>query len=410
MDVRYILRILGRLFIFAALFALVLDICYHVVDGSTNTVTAIDVEEGSIDMSVSGTAAVVLSERVIELSENGLYLYTASEGERVSTGSKIADIYEDSSRNRELCEQIENLNYRISLLKKAQNLESAYSLASVEKSIRELRVSLSESLDGNDLGTSGTLSDELSVLLNVKELKNGHKTSYKTEIEKLTTERDAKISALGKATGTLKATVPGYFFSSCDGYEQLFGNTDLIDRDIEGLTEAFGEHPLADKAKKAKLVTDHVWRLILPVERRLITEFPEGKIYDVSVNGNVYGMTLEKIVSSTGNRDAFLIFSYNRMPDEFFPTRLTNISVVYKKNSGYLVPLKCLRKIDGVTGIYALHGSVVKFRAVKVISTNDVFAVCERDYAPEKSDYRALKNYDKIITKGKELYDGKIVD
>ena len=51
-------------------------------------------------------------------------------------------------------------------------------------------------------------------------------------------------------------------------------------------------------------------------------------------------------------------------------------------------------------GVYIVYGQLIKFRKIEVLFFGDDFVVAKRD--TESSD--ALKLYDKIITKGRNIY------
>jgi hypothetical protein len=81
------------------------------------------------------------------------------------------------------------------------------------------------------------------------------------------------------------------------------------------------------------------------------------------------------------------------------------MTVVKAEFSGLRVPRKALRVVDSVRGVYVLSGMQIKFVPVNIIYSNDSFIICEK--VNENSG--VLKLYDRVVVKGKNLYDGKIV-
>ena len=69
--------------------------------------------------------------------------------------------------------------------------------------------------------------------------------------------------------------------------------------------------------------------------------------------------------------------------------------------------LRVVSKEDGTnsTGVYVLSGMTAHFVPVNIVYSNDVYAICEIEQEDGK-----LRLYDEIIVKGKNIYDGKIVD
>ena len=60
---------------------------------------------------------------------------------------------------------------------------------------------------------------------------------------------------------------------------------------------------------------------------------------------------------------------------------------------------------DEQRGVFILHGSTLEFRKINVIYWGEDYIICSQE--PD-DDY--LKLYDRIVTEGKDLYDGKVVE
>ena len=93
------------------------------------------------------------------------------------------------------------------------------------------------------------------------------------------------------------------------------------------------------------------------------------------------------------------------MNSELASMRSGPMTVVKAQYSGLRIPRKALRVVDSVRGVYVLTGMQVSFVPVELIYSNDSYIICKKNNDNDKS----LKLYDKVIVKGKKLYDGKIV-
>ena len=410
MDFRYIARIGSRILLFVVLISVIGVMCYHIAAGSTDTVESIEVSEGTINSFVRTSAVVVRSERVISWETPDVCLFNVENGEKIPSGSTVGSLYANSAENREKIDRIAKTDKSIYILESAQNLESSYSLSSADKQISALRLKLSEYTASGDVAACDEISEQLQIMMNVKLLKNGYKKNFKSEIASLRSERNEIVSSLGEAETTVKTGVSGVLYTSCDGYEEVYGGVNVTSLDIDGLRELCSAGPLDAGGGRCKLVTDHNWYVVAPIERRELENFVSGKRYDVKFSDGTVNMKLVKTVSSNESETAYLILTYDKDPDGFEISRKSTVEIIYKKSSGYMIPVSSLRQLDGYTGVYALHGSVVKFRRVSVIESDGTYTVCDPDFAPTEGAYKSLKFYDRIITKGKDLYDGKIID
>jgi len=408
-DVNYIGRVAGFALVIIALIGLVGDICYHVVADNTSDIETVSLKSGTISRTVNTTAVLIRSESLIESDIVGFRVYSVNDGERIAAGTEIASVYSDTVENRRVAEEIADIDRRLYILESAQNLESAYTISSSEKRIQSLQKEISEASAAGDVAAAGALTTELNIMLNVKMLRNGRKSDFKVEIASLRSEKQKLLDSLGGTEGVIKASASGFLYSSCDGYERVFGDASVIDLGYDELSESLNADPDGSLVGQAKMVTDYRWYLAAPIPTDELEHFASGNKYAVDVGGISLDMTLYRTVSARGQASAYLIFSYDRIPTGMSISRKTDIDITYGESSGFMVPIKALRQVDGYNGVYALHGSVIKFRRVKVLDINATYAVCDEDYSVSGT-YQSLKFYDRIVIKGEDLHDGKIVD
>ena len=237
MDFRYIARIGSRILLFVVLISVIGVMCYHIAAGSTDTVESIEVSEGTINSFVRTSAVVVRSERVISWETPDVCLFNVENGEKIPSGSTVGSLYANSAENREKIDRIAKTDKSIYILESAQNLESSYSLSSADKQISALRLKLSEYTASGDVAACDEISEQLQIMMNVKLLKNGYKKNFKSEIASLRSERNEIVSSLGEAETTVKTGVSGVLYTSCDGYEEVYGGVNVTSLDIDGLRE-----------------------------------------------------------------------------------------------------------------------------------------------------------------------------
>ena len=77
--------------------------------------------------------------------------------------------------------------------------------------------------------------------------------------------------------------------------------------------------------------------------------------------------------------------------------------------SGIYVPRSAVHTIGTVRGVYVLRGNIAYFRRIDIIyKGDDYFLVSERDDSDGK--YYYLGENELIITNGKNLFDGRILE
>ena len=100
-----------------------------------------------------------------------------------------------------------------------------------------------------------------------------------------------------------------------------------------------------------------------------------------------------------------LILRCNEMNSELASVRTADVTVIKSEHSGIMVKAEAMRIVEGKTGVYVVSGLEAKFVEADIIFSGDDYHIC----APNTSDSSKLRLYDKIIVKGRNLYDGKII-
>ena len=98
------------------------------------------------------------------------------------------------------------------------------------------------------------------------------------------------------------------------------------------------------------------------------------------------------------------------IPSGFDYTRCQSIKIILESKTGVAFPSSALRVLDGQQGVYVVAGNIVKFKLVEIIdSSNSKFLSKEPDSNTENPN-SYLSKFDRVITGGKDLYVGKILD
>ena len=204
----------------------------------------------------------------------------------------------------------------------------------------------------------------------------------------------------------ITAEESGYFVSSADGYEKVFNGADIVNLTPELLESASSEK--YDNTVMGKIVSDYEWYIAANVSLNDSLKFKEGEslkiIKYVKISPEL-SVTVKKINVSESEAKAVIIFACNEMNKELASMRSGPMTVVKSQFSGLRVPKKSLRVVDSVRGVYVQNGMQVNFVPVDIIYSDESFIICAKQNEVDKG----LKLYDRVVVKGKGLYDGKIV-
>ena len=103
--------------------------------------------------------------------------------------------------------------------------------------------------------------------------------------------------------------------------------------------------------------------------------------------------------------NAVLVLRCSQMNSEIAKARNEKIQLRMHTYHGMRINQSALRVVDGITGVYVVDGISAKFKPVNIIYSDTGFAICAYD----TTNSNALKQYDEVIVRGGDLYDGKII-
>lgn len=412
-------------FAFKALIAVILLLIiytvYHVCVGLEERVKT--TPAGLVEQSES-----IILEGVIFRVEEGIvtankgdvrpYYY---DGERVSVDSAVAAVYTKGG-NADANERIAALEEKLDILKRS-NVKGLVSIVDIErtkKDIETLYTSVMRALSDNDMLRAHRLEKELTVAMNKLAIYEGRVKNYNTEIAEIESELDTLYNSFKGDKEYVFADKGGYFYHSCDGYEDTL-NADklssLTPSELEGLVETVKATPKAKSNYTVKFVYTNVWSIAVPCDLALAESLEEGKQYSTlffDTRERELTLTLESI----GKKDessAVLVFTCEDMPEGFDYTRYQQFRLDVSSVEGYRVPKEVLQWVtdsetgEEICGVYVLNASVVSFKRVEIIGESEGYYIASK-LDKSKEDYREyLDLNDLIILDTKGMYDGKIL-
>ena len=86
---------------------------------------------------------------------------------------------------------------------------------------------------------------------------------------------------------------------------------------------------------------------------------------------------------------ALLILTSRLMPEGFDFARVQSVELVTEEYTGLRVPQSAVRVADGVTGVYILDGSTVRFCAVDILYRSDGICIVKEESGYESSSESA---------------------
>ena len=219
---------------------------------------------------------------------------------------------------------------------------------------------------------------------------------------------------------------PGIFSGVTDGFESLVTPDMLEGLTPAALDELLSRPPQSDGTAVGKLITDSTWEFVCALSEEEAGELTEGKKVSVQFSRDWSGtveMRVERIGAPQDGR-VVVILSSDRFLSDTTLLRKQTVDLVFSSTSGIRVPVEAIRTEQRtetdqetgrsrevqITGVYAVVGIQAEFKQVEVLDQRDGYCVVRAvTTGSARNDKKALRSGDQVIVKGRDLFDGKVI-
>ena len=408
----------GRLLLQIAATVLALAIlayfAYHVWRMSTSEVTTKTAVPVTVESVVDADAYIFRTEQLINARSNagGTVTSVLSDGEKVGVKGTVAKIY--GTYAPEIVARLEAIEDQIELLEDSSSgTQSLKYIASLDRDIQDLLVDLRYKSVTKDYSAVASVRRSLLTDNNKREIIIGHIGDLENEVALLRDEIASLTRQLGSLLETVLAPAGGYWYSSVDGFENIF-TPDLLEKLTVSSFEDLTQNTPAPISPQCvgKLVTEYGWDFACSVDKATAEAMKEGNVYRVGFPYNHdirLDMTLTRIVTEEGTDSSVLVFHSEQMLSGFEYTRTQPVEIVVTEYVGFEIPADSIRIVDGEMGVYVLNGSKVCFRKIRTVAIVDSVYIAAAAPEEDPGAYPWLARNDIIILTGKGLYDGRIL-
>ena len=356
---------------------------------------------------VSSEALFIRDESVVEKSPSGVTVACFQDGDKINVKGNVAMQFSSSkaaanySKYAELTKQIK---YYQTL--EAQTVGQSADLETINEDIEQKVINYADGLAKNQIGDT---AEDLDSVLVRRQLIIGEDVNLLSIIESLRDQRN-NYQSYSKPDRYIKTDKSGVISSYTDGYENLIDYSKAEETTIDGFKSAL---KTVDKAQNVsnnigKLVTSYTWYVKTLVSADTVKNLENGDYVNIVLKDDTSKSFKAEIVNGAeialGQKETLLVLKLNEMDADIAKLRKAEIEIRRNTYEGIKVPSEALHVLDGKKGVYVLIASQVKFREVNVIYSDDDYVLAEYDESNEKS----IHLYDKIITQGKDLKDGKV--
>lgn len=393
-----------------------------------------NVYETALPATVSDTIAAdgVLLFDESYIAGSGTMGYLAADGERVSAGTAVAEIYSDASQ-AVLRQQLTQLTDQIGLLQKSQNT-SALQLDMLLKERSSAVYDLLDTLDDGDYESVG--DDENAYLLAQNKLwvVTGDAANFTDQITALAQQAQTVQTQLGNPA-QIAAPETGYFVRASSTARLNAGAEDILALSAPELQGYLASDPVVTLDGCAgKIVAGFTWQYVgvCSAEEGEKLLGSDGKPRRASVQISFPGQVEKSLKASVTrvNIDAEsglaqFVLTCNSINGDVLCLNKAAAQITLGEDTGLLVPTEAIHylKEDGteaegqgenyIPGVYVKYGNIASFRRIDPVDDAHP-RITEGEYtlvlpSGTEGSVSQVSLYDEIIVSGQNLCDGKLL-
>ena len=384
----------------------------------------------TISDTVNADGALLFDESYVSGSGNLGYL--AADGERVSAGTAVAEIYSDPSQAT-LRQQLTQLNEQIDLLQKSQNTTSLQ-LDPLLKERSSALYDLMDALDTADYTSVDSGANAYLLAQNKLWIVTGDTANFTDQITALSQQAQSVQAQLGTPS-RITAPQTGYFVRAASSGRLNAGAADILALDASQLRAYLDSGPeLTLDGCAGKIVSGFSWQYVGVCSAKHGAKLlgQDGKPLRTSVEisfpgrmENALKATVTEVTIDEEQDLARFVLRCNFINGDVLCLNHAAARISVGQSTGLLVPTTAIHylKEDGteaetqgenyVPGVYVKYGNIARFCRIDPVD-NDHPLITQGEYTlvlPKGTDgsVSQVRLYDEIIVSGQNLYDGKLL-
>ncbi|MBQ4397905.1 MAG: hypothetical protein II828_10320 [Clostridia bacterium] len=371
----------------------------------------------------------IRDEILISGSVNDSSVSAVKNGAKVLKGQPVIHLF-SSSQAAAAYERIEEIDREIGELESmvTASEDSANAVKTIDNLMAEQMALLGDCDGQSDLSHLSEIKSDVSYLLSKRLVAMRKIENYQDRIDALTLEKESLMSSGVQAPASINAPSSGYYVSSPDGYENLLNTSMLDELTAQQLDQIMSRKVSVPQTSAGKLLKNFTWYLACPVSAEdardnLVVGTPYTLLLPYSRTGSMKA-TLTHLNEGDG-KTLLAIFQCSSLLSELCEMRSQPVKIQIHAYKGFLVKKSALHvrvrekeeydengKLlytyeDRHSCVYVNVSGQLYYRQIDILYNGDDFVICNANNE-QGSGYLAL--YDEVVTEGKGLYAGKIID
>ena len=419
-----------RILVTALIFLAVVYVAYLLISANFEMYPTENAVQATVTDKIFSNGFIIRDELILKNDTQGILSYSCSNGDQINANGEIAKIY-SNEKDAVAQTNADLLQARVGSLEKIQNnsANGTMSLDIINNNIKNHLISYL--YDANKYDVKSVGSDSVNILssINQRQLYTGKVSDFNSNINELKSQIENLRSSSGESIGSITTPKAGYFTEFCDGYENSVKYSDISKltlSDFKNIKKGSIPNNCA-----GKVVSNVNWYIACEVTA---DEASRLTIWDSNVtvllseaSTDPIPASIYKVNQKQGEDTALIILQCDYMDNGILESRQEPIEIGLGTYSGLRITKRAIhddyvtkttyddndiahKEQKKVQGVYVLYGSEIQFKQISILYADNDYVICDTE--PEDNilfNGETVSLYDKVIVKGDDLYDGKVI-
>ncbi len=383
--------------------------------------------------SIDAQAYVVRDERLIDDDLSGFVNFTLTDADKIEKNGVVALVYSSESQGI-LSKKAETIKNEIIRLENLKNF--GFALSSSPSSIdQQAYLDLNDFIKNvcnHEFNKLAKRRENILYLLNERQIVAGQNLNLSEKINQLNDELKQVNSQINGDVKKILAKESGFFVGNVDGHESNFDYNNVLNITSEQVESLLNSKPARNNNKNsAKLVTNSKWFVACNLKKDDALQLNIDQYVELFMplaSSNRLKAKVVAINQSDKNSPAAVVFQCDDVDKNILSIRNEPVKINIAEYKGISVSKSAVHEkklnrtvVDDATGeekseekvvkgVYVKYGKQLVFKEIDIIFSADDYVICNINADKSKLfSENTIKEYDEIVVKGRDLYDGKFV-
>lgn len=347
-------------------------------------VSSVTIQQGSIEYETGRSAVIVRDEQVYSAENYGKAAFLASEGERVASGTPVAQVYKwgynDTIMNELLDVQTKILQYQENNL--LQNVIDK-DLIAINEGIAAQSAKISAIIGKTQEGDLISEEKAIKLMMDNKRQYLRDKVKADAQLEQYYSQEAGLLEKVDSWRNTLEAAEAGVVSFYFDGCEELLNAKNITQLTIKNINDIVGGSVISDTGSEEtqrplfRLVNNTRWYLLI-ISGDPIPELASGNSFEIAFGDYPDKQYIGRVVGNRTEQESGSIYVI-QIDDDIGP--LLNVrradARLHATFTGLKVPSSAVKTLDTTKGVYLIENNRKKFIPVTVLIDKDGYSIIQ---------------------------------